>query len=101
MPFSHGRSGLPLRKEQRRLEDRTLRLYRSVRGTAQSLWAICRTRKSQQARYPEQSRGLMSGRTIVVEVLSEPSFDFRNAHSFALLIVCDLIVVDFPKAEIS
>ena len=40
-------------------------------------------------------------RGVVVQVGSEPSLDFCNAHAFALVIVIDLIAVDFPQAEVS
>ncbi len=40
-------------------------------------------------------------RGIVVKVLPEPSLDLCDRHAFALVIVGDLIAVDFTKAEIS
>jgi hypothetical protein len=38
---------------------------------------------------------------IVVKVLAEPSLHLGNAHSLAMVIVDDLILVDFTEAEIS
>lgn len=38
---------------------------------------------------------------IVVQVLSEPSLDFRYAHPFTFVIVGNLIAVDLAEGEIS
>jgi hypothetical protein len=40
-------------------------------------------------------------RGIVVQVLSQPSFDFGYAHPFAFAIVGDLITTDLAQAEIT
>lgn len=38
---------------------------------------------------------------IVVQVWSQPSLDFVNAHPFAIGIVGDLIAADLPQAEVT
>src|SRR5487761_1617399 len=40
-------------------------------------------------------------RRIVVQVWTEPALDFRYIHRFALVIVDDLVAVDFAEDEIA
>jgi hypothetical protein len=40
-------------------------------------------------------------RGIVIQVLSQPSFDFCHRHPFAFVIIDHLIAVDLAEAEVS
>ena len=64
------------------------------------LQSLCR-RDSRTCSPIHDTSGETLLRGIVVQVLSEPSFDFGYAHPFAFAIVGDLITTDLAQAEIA
>jgi hypothetical protein len=57
--------------------------------------------KFRRGRSPNQAAiRLLLGR-IVVQIWSQPSFDFARIHSFAFGIVGDLVTIDLAQAEIT
>ena len=70
-----------------------------------ALRGACVTKQTRAMRYSDCrnlscAREALFGR-VVVQILPQPSLDFRHTHPLAFLIVGDLIAVDLAKAEIS
>src|SRR6185312_14666601 len=61
-----------------------------------------RMRKIENNSSRESQRGSPAlNRRVVIQIGTEPSFDFSHAHTLTLMIVGDLIAVDLPQAEIA